>query len=88
MPIRPASADELFELLMVARELIVELEKNRDLLKAQISGLKSEAVEVLELHESTVAHVGRLEAANTELATVNARLGTEVSALRDAHHDD
>jgi alpha-D-ribose 1-methylphosphonate 5-triphosphate synthase subunit PhnG len=34
------------------------------------------------------AHISRLETANTELATVNARLGTEVSALRDAHHDD
>ena len=63
----PATNDELLELLLFSRELIVELEKNRDLLKA---------------------HVSRLETANTELATVNANLASEVQMLRDAHHDD
>ena len=36
----PLTADELLELLVLARELIVELEKNRDLLKSQIALLE------------------------------------------------
>lgn len=36
----PLTQEELFELLVLARALILELEKNRDLLKAKISGLE------------------------------------------------
>ena len=71
---------ELRTIFRLAKERISEL-------RQLIAELESEAVEVLELHESTVAHVGRLETANTELATTNAHLASEVAALREAHHD-
>ena len=78
------------------RQLISELEDTLDPIALRwqeagtayakrITELESEAVEVLELHESTVAHVGRLEAANTELATTNAHLAAEVRTLREAY---
>lgn len=69
---------ELRTIFRLARERIAEL-------RQLISELESEAVEVLELHESTVAHVGRLETANTELATTNAHLAAEVRTLREAY---
>ena len=87
---------ELRAIFRLARERIAELEDTLDPIALRwqeagtayakrITELESEAVEVLELHESTVAHVGRLETANTELATTNAHLAAEVQALREAY---
>lgn len=69
---------ELRTIFRLAKERIAEL-------RQLISELESGAVEVLELHVSTVAHVGRLEAANTELATTNSLLTQEVAMLREAY---